>query len=1098
MLRTKILLFIFTVLLLPAIGVAQTTTSSISGTVKAADGSALPGATVTATHEPTGTVYRVQTLTGGRFDMSNLNPGGPYTIEVTYVNYANDKRSDVFLSLGEILRLNIVMNTKGTDLGDVTIRTTATNRGTEGKGGAETTIGRDKMQNLPTVGRNLQDFLRFTPQAKLTSTDGGISIAGQNNRYNAFYIDGAINNDVFGLSASGTNGGQASSPPISIDAIDQFQVIISPYDASIGNFTGGGINATTRSGTNRTTGSIYYFFRNQDLSGKTPTGPKDQATKFSNFRNKTYGFRVGGAVIKNKLFYFLNGEIQRDIRPQPFDFSQYRGSSRQADLTRLSDYLKSKYAYDPGGYLDNPEVIDADKIATKIDWNINTRNKLSLSYRYNNADRLNSSTSSGTTINFYNNGYLFPSTTNSLSAEYRSTFSGGKSNRLLITYTGVKDDRGAIGNPFPRVSIFDGSGTIVFGTENFSGANLLKQKNVALLDFFRFNTGKHFFTVGTDNEFSNSYNVFIRDNYGTYQYNTLDEFLADVAPRRYQRSFSLVDKTSGDNTEAAAKFNTLRLGLFANDEIRVNENLTLNVGIRADNTQFLTTPKEDKFFNDTALPIISRYYDLLGARSGQISSPKTSLSPRFGFTLKIPEERLTVRGGLGLFTGRVPLVWPGGVYNQNGVSIGGIDLNPPTAAQNIKFRPDPFGQYTAAELGLGINNKGQVDLIAKDFRLPKIFRTSLGFDRRLGNGWTGTIEAIYSKNINEIWYQNVNILPPTLKTSGPDVRNVYATSGATPRIPLRANGSNPYNANIYLLSNNPGRKGFSYNFTFTIDKAWTKGFAFNANYTYGNSVVTNEGTSSQNNSQWQFMETINGRNNVQLSTSDYDLGHRINAYIAKKFSYGNGRFGTTVSLVYNGQNGNPFSYVYSGSLVNDNGTGDNNDVMFIPTEAQLAQMVFLNNAVNNVTYTPDQQRALLNAYINGDKYLSGRRGQYAERNVARLPFTHIIDLKLQQDFNVKVSGKSYQFQLTYDIFNLTNLINRDWGRQYFLANDAFRLVTFAGYQSGTTIPTYRFTPPGNTTDFANPTFATPYSTSTSAIPNYAARWISQVGVRFNF
>jgi hypothetical protein len=644
----------------------------------------------------------------------------------------------------------------------------------------------------------------------------------------------------------------------------------------------------------------------------------------------------------------------------------------------------------------------------------------------------------------------------------------------------------------------DGSGTIAFGTENFSGANLLKQKNIALLDFFRFNVGKNFFTVGTDNEFSNSYNVFIRDNYGNYQFNDLGEFLANGTPRRFQRSFSLVDKTSGDNTEAAAKFNTLRMGLFANNEIRVSDNFTLNLGVRADRTEFLTTPKEDKFFNDTALPQISKHYDLLGARSGQISSPKTSISPRLGFTYKIPEEKLTIRGGLGVFTGRVPLVWPGGVYNQNGVSIGGIDLNPPTAAQNIKFRPDPFGQYTAAELGLGINNKGQVDLIAKDFRLPKIFRTSLGIDRRLGGRWTGSFEAIFSKNINEIYYQNVNILPPTLKTTGPDVRNVYATSGATPRIPLRANGSNPYNGNIFLLSNNEGKKGFSYNFTFTIDKAWTNGFAFNANYTHGSSVVTNEGTSSQNNSQWTFMETINGRNFMDRTTSDFDLGHRINAYVARKINYGNGRFGTTFSLVYNGQSGNPFSYVYTGSMVNDNGPNDNNNVIFVPTEAQLAQMIFLNNSVNSVTYTPDQQRALLNAYINGDKYLRGRRGQYAERNAARQPFTHVIDLKIQQDFNLKFSGKSYQFQLTYDMFNLTNFINREWGRQYFLANDAFRLIQFAGYQAGTTNPTYRFTPPGNTTNFSEPTFATPYSVSTSAVPNYSARWISQVGVRFNF
>ncbi|MCY7420424.1 MAG: TonB-dependent receptor [Chitinophagaceae bacterium] len=1085
--RSTLQLLILT-LLLPIFSISQNTTSSISGTVKAADGTPLPGTTVTATHEPTGTVYRVQTLSGGRFDISNMNTGGPYNIEVTYVNYQTEKRTELYLSLGEVLKLNLVLASKGATLTEVVVTTQA--RATEVKGGAGTNIGRDKMANLPTVGRNLSDFLRFTPQVKLTAADGGISIAGQNNRYNAFYIDGAINNDVFGLSNSGTNGGQASSPPISIDAIDQFQVIISPYDASIGNFTGGGINATTRSGSNTTTGSLYYFYRNQDLAAKTPIGLKKDATRLNTFRNKTTGFRIGGPIIKNKVFYFLNAEIQRDQRPQPFVFSQYRGSSTEKELNDFAGLLKQKYNYDPGGFLDNPESIDADKITAKIDWNINTRNRLSVSYRYNNAERLNTSTSSGTNINYFNNGFTFPSKTHSVSTELKSTFNGGRSNRLLMTYTGVVDDRGAIGNPFPRVSIIDGAGRIVIGTENFSGANLLKQNNVALLDFYKFNLGKNFFTIGTDNEFSHSYNVFIRDNYGTYTYNSLFDFISDAAPVRYQRSFSLVDKTSGDNTDAAAKFNTMRLGGFFNNEIRVNENFSINAGVRVDYTKFLTTPKKDQFFNDSALPAISRYYDLQGARSGQIASPKASISPRLGFTLKVPEENVTIRGGFGLFTGRVPLVWPGGVYNQNGVSIGGIDLNPPTAQQNVTFRPDPFGQYTAQELGLGLNNKGQVDMIVKDFRLPKIFRTSAAIDKKMGNGWTTSFETIISKNINEIYYQNVNILPPTLKMTGPDTRNIYAVSGTVKRIPIRSNGTNPYNADVFLLSNNQSQKGFSYNFTFTVDKAWSKGFAFNANYTYGNSVVTNEGTSSQNNSQWNTMESVNGRNFIPRSTSDFDLGHRINAYVAKKVNYLGKRFGTTFSLVYNGQSGNPFSYTYRNSPVNDVTATGTSDLIFVPTEAQLNDMVFNSNTVGPKTYTAAEQKALLNDYINNDNYLKNRRGQYAERNGARLPFTNIIDLKIQQDFNLKLGAKTYQLQLSYDVFNFTNMLNRDWGRQYFLSFDQYALIQFGGYRAGTTVPTYRFTPiPDN---------APPYNISTSTVPSYSARYISQLGVRLNF
>lgn len=1082
------LLIIFFVGFIARQGFSQTTTSSMSGTIKSSDGTTLTGATITATHEPTGTVYRAQSLAGGRFDINYMSSGGPYSVEVSYVNYASDISKDLYLSLGEVFKLNVSLTPKSNVLTEVRVSTL--NRNSEIKGGAGTNIGRDKMANLPTVGRNLSDFLRFTPQVKLTAADGGISIAGQNNRYNAFYIDGAINNDVFGLSNSGTNGGQASSPPISIDAIDQFQVIISPYDASIGNFTGGGINATTRSGSNKTTGSIYTFYRNQNFAGKTPIGPKDSAVRLNNFRNKTTGFRIGGPIVKNKLFYFLNAELQRDERPQPFQFSQYRGASSQKDLEDFASLLKQKYNYDPGGFLDNPEKIDADKIAAKIDWNISSANRLSISYRYNNAERLNTSTSSSTSINYFNNGFTFPSKTHSVSAEMKSSFKRGASNRLLLTYTGVTDDRGAIGSPFPRVSIIDGTGRIVIGTENFSTANLLRQNNIGLIDFFKFNAGKNFFTVGTDNEYSHSYNVFIRDNYGTYTYASLNDFVSGNSPTRYQRSFSLVDKTTGDNTLAAAEFNTMRLGGFLNNEIRVNENFSLNLGVRADWTKFITTPKKDQFFNDSALPAISRYYDMQGARSGQISSPQVSISPRAGFTLKIPNENVTIRGGVGLFTGRVPLVWPGGVYNQNGVGIGGLDLNPPTPAQNIVFRPDPFGQYTAEELGLGLSNKGQVDLIVKDFRLPKILRTSFAFDKKFGNGWTSTFETIISKNINEIYYQNINILPPTLTSTGPDNRNVYSTNGTIRKVPIRANGTNPYNGDVFLLSNNQASKGFSYNFTFTVDKGWNNGFSFNANYTYGNSVVTNEGTSSQNNSQWNTMETVNGRNFVRLSTSDFDLGHRVNAFVAKKFSYFNRKMATTVSLVYNGQSGNPYSYTYRNSPVNDVSATGSSDLIFVPTVAQLNDMVFVSNPVGATIYTPAQQKALLNTYIENDKYLTKRRGMYAERNGARLPFTNIVDLKIQQDLNLKLGSKTYQLQLTYDVFNLTNMINRDWGRQYFLSFDQYQLIQFVNYRPGTTIPQYRFTPIPNNDP--------PYGISTSTVPSYSARWISQLGVRLNF
>lgn len=1072
-------------------GFSQVTTSSITGVVKDGKGQPLTGASILLTHTPTGTTYTSLTRSGGQFEISNIRSGGPYKLEITYVGFDKVVHENIFVALGEVASQDINMEEKSKELSAVVVAAARSTR--EGaKGGTETNIGRDKMANLPTVGRNVSDFLRYVPQAKITG-DGGVSLAGQNNRYNSFYIDGAVNNDVFGLAASGTNGGQAGIAPISIDAIDQFQVVLSPYDAALGNFTGGGINAITRSGTNNVEGSLYYFFRNQDISGKTPGVPKSQAVKLSEFSNKTYGFRVGGPILKNKLFFFLNAEMQRDERPQPFDISTYNGNSSAADLDNLANYLRNTFGYEPGGYVDNAEKVEADRIAAKIDWNINPDHKLSASYRFNKGLRYNTSRSSANIINFYNNGYLFPTKTNSGSIELNSRFKKNNNNKLLLTFTSVEDDRKPIGAAFPRVSITDGPGSIVFGTEEFSTANLLKQDNYALFDVYKFYLNKHTISVGTDDEISRSTNIFIRQNYGSYVYNNgLNQFLSGGLANNYNRSYSLVDppKTYGDDaTNAAAKFTTLRLGFFVNDEFKVNDALTINLGLRLDNTIFVTDPRTDNFFNDTAIAAISPYYDLKGARSGQISDPKWSLNPRFGFVYKLKDQKITIRGGVGTFTGRVPLVWPGGVYNLNGVSIGGFNR------ANVAFRPDPFNQYEASDFGITLPSpSGEMNLISKEFKMNKVFRASLAADKDLGQGWKITVEGIYTKNINEIDYKNINILPPTQKSVGPDARNVYninAQNLAVP-IPMRTGAvTNPYTG-IFLLSNNDGKKGYSYTASFSVDKRWAAGWAVNANYTYGRSMVLNEGTSSQNVSQWRFMETVNGRNYMELSRSDFDLGHRINAYAAKKFTYGRGIFATTVSLVYNAQSGSPYSYVLNRGMVRDLDNNETNDLIYIPTETELQGMTFVTNTVgsgaNAVTYTPEQQKELFESFIQGDKYLRKHRGQYAERNGARMPFTHVIDFKLQQDFNLKLGKKTYQVQLTYDIFNFTNMLNRDWGKTYFLSNDQSIILEMSGFASTTDLtPRYKFTPLAS---------GTPYTLSDGVFNS--ARWSSQIGIRLNF
>ena len=1103
MLSKKLLHFTIAMLLMPVLTFAQNTTGSISGSVKADNGEVLVGATISVLHVPTGSVYNAQTKKSGLFDVSNVQPGGPYVVTVSYVNYQSDKKEDIYVSLGDVVRLDITLFSKIEKLKDVTVSTTKRGSDLSVKGGTQTLIGRDKIDNLPTVGRNVQDFLRFSPTAKFVGGNGdlaGVSIAGQNNRFNSLYIDGAVNNDQFGLSASGTNGGQTGVGPISIDAVDQFQVMVSPFDASIGNFTGGGINATTRGGTNKLTGTVYSFTSNESLTGKTPTGPKVKATELSPFTAKTVGASVGGALIKNKLFYFVNFESIENERPQPFPLSGYTGTTGKADVDKLVEFVKKEYKYDMGDYESTTNTTSAKRLATKIDWNINSMNKFSLSYRYNQTSNFSPSASSSTRVNFNNGGILYPNKTNSLSAELKTAFKNGSSNKMLFTLTSVVDDRSQIGSPFPRVTINDGAGRIIFGSEEFSASNLLKQTNWNFLDFYKFNVNKHAFTLGVDYELSKSYNVFIRNNFGNYLYNTLSDFMNKNAPLEYYRSFSNLDNTTGDDTKAAASFYTGRGSAFINDEIRYSDNLTLNFGIRADYTAFLSEPLEDKYFN----LLTPRIYDFNGARSGFMPNPKVSVSPRVGFTYKMPEENITVRGGLGMFTGRIPLVWPGGIYNNNGQSVGGIDIRgvDNIALYKIQFRPDPFNQYRPSDLGLTTSAaRGEMNLISKDFKLPKLFRASLAIDKKLKDNWSITAEGSISKNINEIYYRRLDINNPVGQLTGPDNRFIYnnARQITWPSYGGITVGSRAPYTGVFLIENQPyrNRSGFAYNFTASIDKAWTNGFSFNAFYTYGASFVTHEQTGSQNSSQWRNMEAVNGRNSIGRTRSDFDLGHRISLFAAKKITYSNGALATTFSLVYNGQSGNPFSYTYSNGPIRDWGGTEANDLIFIPTAAQIKGMTFeqgLFDAVKkefpkgDFPLTPAQQAQALEDYISQDKYLSSRRGQYAERNGSRLPFTNIIDVKVVQDFNVKLNNKNYQFQLTYDIFNFTNMLNRDWGRTYFMSFDNYSLMRYQG-ASGSTTPSYSFAPVRNNT---------PWGISSSTTPSYSARWTSQIGLRFKF
>lgn len=1046
---TAYLLLWVSFLLFGQIAFAQVTTSSISGIVKQTNGEALTGATVKATHTPTGTVYTTKATNGGRYYLANVQAGGPYTIEVTFIGFAKQIADDVNLNLGETGKVDFVLADDSKEIGEKVVVTASRRQLSTAKGGMETIIGVDRLENAPTVGRQLTDFIRLTPQARVTN-NGGISIAGQNNRYNQIMFDGAVNNDVFGLSETGTNGGQTGSSPISIDAIESFQVGVSPYDVALGNFTGGSVNAVTKSGTNKVKGTAYYIVRNQDLAGKTPTGEKSAAVKLPDFNNTIIGGTIGFPIIKNKLFFFGSFEVEDGERPQPFDPTTFRNPLFRDTINLIQARLR-QFGYETGDWENIPDLIKSTKLATKLTYNISSKHRLNLSYRYTKSDRSLTSPSTTTQIRFFNNGYLFPSTTHSASAELTSSFSSRVSNKLLLTYTDVLDDRNPLGNPFPRVTLNSFNGTsYVFGTEEFSTGNQLKQNNFALFNELKYNIGKHQIKAGVDVEFSKSYNLFIRQAFGSYNYTWALDWLNDLNPNSYNRSFSLVDDKVGDGSAAAAEFNTLRFGAFLGDQWDVTNNFQLNFGVRIDNFEFLTTPKEDTFFNRYALAQLSAVYDTRGIRSGARPNPNLAVSPRIGFTYSIPELDVKIRGGVGMFTGRVPLVWPGGAYNNTGVTIGGIGVNSP----DITFRPDPNNQWTPQELGATVLvPSGQLDFIDPNFRLPKVLKSSLGFDKQLKGGWKLTLEGLWQNNINEIDYQNIMGRPGLVNGLGQQTYFQNASRGYI-RVdldPRRPGVQHPYSEGIFIVTNTKNKpKGFSYNFNVAIDKSFKKGFTANLTYSYGDSWSVFDGTSSQNNSQWRFMEAANGRNNLLRNRSDFASLHRINAYVTKKFSYAKGNLATIVTLFYNGQSGSPYSYTFFRSLIGDrNGNQtESQDLVYVPRDLTDWRRFAIPYTTGGQTISVEQQWESLDAYITNSKHLSNRRGQFAERNGSYLPMSHIVDARVQQDFVIKTGNVKNRFAVVFDIFNLTNLIDRTWGRVYRTPGvDQFTLINFEGYNA---------------------------------------------------
>jgi carboxypeptidase family protein/TonB-dependent receptor-like protein len=1053
------------------------TTSSMNGKITDKDGAPLPGATILAVHQPTGSEFGNVSDADGLFRIANMNVGGPYTITISFVGFEPIVKQGIYLELGQTYKLNTSLNESVTELEGVVV--TASGEVFDGnRTGASTVISTEVLNTSPTVTRSLQDFTRLTPQSN--SATGGLSIAGINNRFNAIYIDGAVNNDVFGLASSGTNGGQIGISPISVDAIDQIQVVVAPYDITKGGFAGGGINAVTRSGSNKMEGSAYYFFRNESISGLTPVDDETlERTKLDDFTAKTYGFRLGGPIIKNKAFFFVNAELQDDQTPRPFDFGSYNGNSSKAELDNLASFLQSSYGYDAGGYENQTRTLKGTKILGRFDFNLGKNHKLTLRHSYTKGESNSPGRSNSSTINFGGSGIFFPSITNSSALELKSSFGNNYSNNLIIGYTNVKDDRDPVGDPFPYVRIDDGSGSIRLGSEQFSTANFLQQKIFTITDNFNIYKGKHTFTIGTQLEFFDINNVFIRQNFGAYRFNSLADFLdnSNIDYDQFDRSYSLVDNTTGDETAAAAKFRAMQLAFYGQDELQISDNFKLNIGLRIDIPIFTDDPAENQYFNTATVDSIKLYapeYDLKGATVGTAPKAAFMFSPRVGFNWNVNgEDDIQLRGGIGIFTSRIPFVWPGGMYNNNGRTVGG------TRNFSGRFVADPAGQPTGGEpIPLPPNDpgSGQIDIFSSNFKFPQLLRSSIAVDKKLPWGLVGTLDVIWSKTLNNVFYENLNLKPSTTRLTGTgDDRLLYD----------RRDEIDPTFTRIILGSNTS--KGNSISVTAQLAKSFDNGFAGSIAYTYGDSYAIYEGTSSQNSSQWRGGYGVNGRNFAEVGRSDFSMGSRIIAYGSYTIDYLD-HMSTTIGFFYNGQSGTPFSYVY-----NDRGKLNNEDsrersLLYIPNSSSDIILIDYTDGGGN-TVTAAQQWAALDSYISNDKYLSSRRGQYAEKNSSRTIFNNVIDLKLTQDFYINTGDTKHDVQISFDIFNFTNLLNKDWGRRYFSDFGTVQLLDFEGFQSDGTTP--EFTYNVDRTELKDYLFINDAGVNGS-------RWQMQIGFRYSF
>jgi hypothetical protein len=1081
------------------------TSATIRGTVVDENGDPLPGTNVVAVHEPSGSRYGTSVGEGGQFTIANVRVGGPYTITATFVGYQGKRESGIQLDLGETRTFRFQLEPQTEQLDEVRV---VGERGAvfdEGRTGLETNISEEEIETAPTMDREIADFARFTPQAIVGNDDddgSSISIAGQNNRYNSIFIDGAVSNDVFGLSAQGTDGGQTGASPISIDAIETFNIDISPYDVTQSYFGGGAINAVTRSGTNQYKGSFAFERRGQGVTENLPN------EAFPDFTNNRYVGRVSGPIIENELFFFANFDINRESSPQPFEggFQEFEGTAiqSQSDLNDLVDFMNQTLGFDPGSLRGQSATLESEKFLGKIDWNITQNHQLSARYSYTESDNTDAFGGNPEAITFSSRNEVFPNETQILAAELNSSFGNQFANSAIFSYKTVEDNRNTnLSQPFPTVDIDDGDAEISFGAEPFSTVNFLEQEVFTFTNDFEIFLGDHTMTVGTHNEFFDLTNKFVPFNFGWYIFpvdadgngTAVDEFRetvcasisnpgsacqgvdAQLRPSVFARGFSLVDddpstsqfeEVIGDGTNAQGAFNAVNTSFYVQDKWTVSDKLTLTGGLRVDIPIYPDDPSfanpDDPLIPDrpgidpreTTIPAIRSFHSLNGANPGDTPDVNPHFAPRFGWNYDpFGNESTQFRGGTGVFTSRQPFVWPGGMYLNNGTNTGTVDF----AFGNNEFRPNPQNGLTVSDFSdrdpSDLIPSGRLEMFEDGYKNPRFWRTTIGLDQELPGGLVGTVEGQFSKTLKNILVTNVNLRPPNETLDGPDNRPIW--------VPSKFDGSaGPFSeagdqridtryANIHRVGNTD--RGYSYNLTGRLRGTYQDVLTDNSSlrtdfsYTFGESKSVNDGLSSQINSVWEGPEHVNGANDPELARSDFSPGHRVLWRVGYRQQFLD-NVAATLTLIYDGQSGRPFSYVIDGSDTMVRERGESRSLFYVPQAA--SKLTFREiNQPNGPTITPQQQAAALDQFIRENDYLQQRRGQYAERNGDRTPWEGVVDLNFRLEIFQELLGRRQSVELTANVFNFSSMLGdvfgTDWGER-FVSTNQVNLTSFEEFE----------------------------------------------------